>query len=990
LFVPLLALSLCALMAFAAAPSVARADTLTWSAPQYGPSDTPNGDSEPIPVASALNAVSFADATHGWAVGVRVDNVSQTAGTRSALCEFTSDGGNSWAQFPIATAAGTSEINGVVARSASDVWAVGDAGKLVHFTGISWAPVAIAGWPSTRALRAIAFSGSNGWAVGDGYGVAVTIDNGDHWTTLVTPGASGTLRAVATVGSGAYAVGDTATGAGSAVMRNLGVGGSWAVSPGTGNALYGISFADAMNGWAVGANATFVHTSNGGATWTAVADNPIPLLPGVPLVSNGLRSVTFANASDGIAVGKYQGVWRTSDGGSSWTVEPIVDTGLGNYELRGVDFVPGTADHPVVVSRAAPLLTQGTQKSRSYRGAWDHADVTPPVTVSDAQAAYVGPATIHLTATDVSGVAHTYYKLDDGSKIEGTTVVVSAAGSHTLEFWSVDASPAQNEETPHRAVTFSVTIPDITAPTTVSDAASSYVGPATIRLTATDNSGGTGVAHTYYVLDGALQTEGVSVSAETAGPHTLEFWSVDVAGNQETPHKTAGFTVTIPDMIAPVTTSDVPATRHYDVNATIHLSATDNVGVAHTYWKLDGGSQSESLPITITFAGTHTLEFWSVDAALNVEPTHTVTFTVAAPAPPADRTPPSTTYSPVDPYTDPTTIHLTATDNVGGSGVASTYWKLDGGVQTSGLTVVVAGPRAHTLEFWSVDVAANIETHHVITVAIPDTTAPVTDSDTSASYLWTASIHLTAADNVAVAHTYWKLDDGSQIEGASVSTSVAGSHTLEFWSVDAAGNPESPHKTAKFVITAPPASLDTTAPVTKWPGAAATFVTKATIVLSASDGNGTGVAGTHYILDSGAETSGTTLSTTKAGAHTVYFWSFDKAGNAEVHEHAHFTVLIATKLSITSNHTSVTHRHSVYFSGTISPNMPNGTHVRFYVLKPGSHSWVGLSIRHTYSSHHWNYTYAPASKGTWYFKATFSATSKYAACTSATRKITVK
>jgi photosystem II stability/assembly factor-like uncharacterized protein len=446
LFLPVLALSFFALMALAVAPSVARADTLTWAAPQYGPADTPNGEAEPIPVASALNAVSFADATHGWAVGLRVDNVILNGGTPSAFFEFTSDGGASWTPTTLAIA-GTAELYGVVARSASDVWAVGDAGTIVHFNGISWDKKPVADWTAGKALRAIAFSGSNGWAVGDGCGVAFTSDNGANWTTLIPPGASGTLRAVAAVGSGAYAVGDSGTGSGSAMMKRLDVDGSWPASPGTGNALYGISFADAAHGWAVGANATFIHTSDGGSTWTSITDTPIPLLPGTLPASNGLRSIAFADASNGIAVGRYQGVWRTSDGGSSWIVEQIVDGGLGDFDLRGVAFVPGSADHPVVVARHAPLSSRD-DKSRSYRGTW-----TLPLTRTLTYTAGVGgtiSGTVIQTVpyggsgTAVTAVPNTGYHFvswSDGSTTAARTdsgVVANIAVSATFAVDTID------------------------------------------------------------------------------------------------------------------------------------------------------------------------------------------------------------------------------------------------------------------------------------------------------------------------------------------------------------------------------------------------------------------------------------------------------------------------------------------------------------------------------------------------------------------------
>jgi hypothetical protein len=98
----------------------------------------------------------------------------------------------------------------------------------------------------------------------------------------------------------------------------------------------------------------------------------------------------------------------------------------------------------------------------------------------------------------------------------------------------------------------------------------------------------------------------------------------------------------------------------------------------------------------------------------------------------------------------------------------------------------------------------------------------------------------------------------------------------------------------------------------------------------------------------------------------------------------------STKVTITSNHTSVVHKHPVAFSGTVSSNLAKNTHVAVYVLRPGTTTWVLLSTRHTTSTHRWTYTYSPSTKGTWYFQARYAGSSKYAASTSSSRKITVK
>ena len=89
-----------------------------------------------------------------------------------------------------------------------------------------------------------------------------------------------------------------------------------------------------------------------------------------------------------------------------------------------------------------------------------------------------------------------------------------------------------------------VAVLDLTAPTTLSNAVATYAGIANIKLTPTDNIGGSGVAHTYYILDSGVQTLGSALAVSAVGAHALEFWSVDAAGNIEA-HKFASFSVTV-------------------------------------------------------------------------------------------------------------------------------------------------------------------------------------------------------------------------------------------------------------------------------------------------------------------------------------------------------------------------------------------------------------------------------------------------------------
>lgn len=167
-----------------------------------------------------------------------------------------------------------------------------------------------------------------------------------------------------------------------------------------------------------------------------------------------------------------------------------------------------------------------------------------PVTFSNTQATYNGAALIdfELTKGGKAAIGTTYYRVDAGIIMVGETAVITTAGAHTIEFWSVDQNGIT--ETPHKTANFTITA-DTTPPVTTSNApATQYYYPAQITLTATDASS-FGVKATYYSLDGGPTTTGtfLSVPAPTGiVPHTLQFWSEDWSGNVEAT-KTVNFTV---------------------------------------------------------------------------------------------------------------------------------------------------------------------------------------------------------------------------------------------------------------------------------------------------------------------------------------------------------------------------------------------------------------------------------------------------------------
>jgi len=74
--------------------------------------------------------------------------------------------------------------------------------------------------------------------------------------------------------------------------------------------LTSISFSGDDLGWAVGHDATIIHTQDGGSTWN--------LQQYLPTLDRPLLDVLFLNHKQGIAVGAYGMFYRTNDGGTTW------------------------------------------------------------------------------------------------------------------------------------------------------------------------------------------------------------------------------------------------------------------------------------------------------------------------------------------------------------------------------------------------------------------------------------------------------------------------------------------------------------------------------------------------------------------------------------------------------------------------------------------------------------------------------------------------
>ncbi|WP_258171053.1 OmpL47-type beta-barrel domain-containing protein [Paenibacillus sp. R14(2021)] len=361
-------------------------------------------------------------------------------------------------------------------------------------------------------------------------------------------------------------------------------------------------------------------------------------------------------------------------------------------------------------------------------------DKEAPVTTANTTGSWTkqSPVTVTLTATDnETGVANTFYSLNDAPFEIGTSVTVTEEGIHKLTYYSVDkVGNTEAEKTSYVKIDRTKPVTSATVPTGWSNEA------ATVTLTAADAM--SGVEKTYYSIDGSAYEEGTSVEVSTDGVHQINFYSVDHAGNVEQAHSV---TVNVIDRTAPATTAEAPA--GWVKEAAVTLTATDaQSGVANTYYSIDGSDYVEGTKIEVSTDGVHEISFYSVDRAGNVEKAQRSTVMI-------DRTAP-TTAAAVPSGWSKQDVTVTLTANDAQSGVAKTYYSLDGSPYAAGSVFTVESEGIHNVSYYSADAAGNEETVRQLEVKI-DKSAPIVTMDLNPSYKLGDSVKLTylAADSLS-------------------------------------------------------------------------------------------------------------------------------------------------------------------------------------------------------------------------------------------------
>ncbi len=291
--------------------------------------------------------------------------------------------------------------------------------------------------------------------------------------------------------------------------------------------------------------------------------------------------------------------------------------------------------------------------------------------------------------------------------------------------------------------------------------------------------------------DSAGVASAIEISGIAEGSHTLSVVGQDLAGNWQSYTSPTSYTWTIESDASVAVLGNLPTDP---TRATAIDISVSGVGVVSYTYSLDGGGAVAVADTATDIVaaglgeGEHTLSVTGSDAGGDAQTTPTeYTWTI-------DLTPPIAVLSglPNDP-TNATTAHIL----VGGAGVASYRYSLDGGalggvyltVFTLDLTSLTEGP--HALSVFGIDAAGNVQTIATTFSWTIDTTPPVAQLPAITSPSDSAS--LTVSVSGVVAYKY-ALDSGAWSSETDVSVAIAitalseGSHTLDVIGRDAAGN----------------------------------------------------------------------------------------------------------------------------------------------------------------------------------------------------------
>jgi len=417
-------------------------------------------------------------------------------------------------------------------------------------------------------------------------------------------------------------------------------------------------------------------------------------------------------------------------------------------------------------------------------------DTTPPCTNLSIDGPpgengwYVDEINISIIAIDnASGINITKYRLDGGEwQVYENRVTIWEDGEHTIEFYSVDN--AGNNETVHtETVCIDASSPYTTYlldPSQPDGNNGYYISNVTVILTSVDNI--SGCNRTYYrINDGEWQEYNGQFIISLDENYSIEFYSVDDAGNNET-IKQINFRLDKTSPLTVVSTSGDGIGSWYRSDVSVLLNASDSTsGINGTYYRINEEDWNSYLMVfTISSEGEYTVEYYSADNAGNNETQKTSTFYI-------DKTPPSVdiSYPGNGKVNDTISIQWTASDNMDDSpAITIQYRKGSGSWETLASNIANTGSYswntknaengAYYIKIIATDNAGNtgetISSPFTIDNPVTKPSVKITYPSNNANVSGVVIIQGTASDDVSVEKVEIRIDNGSWQEATGTTS----------------------------------------------------------------------------------------------------------------------------------------------------------------------------------------------------------------------------
>jgi len=673
-----------------------------------------------------------------------------------------------------------------------------------------------------------------------------------------------------------------------------------------------------------------------GALWTALS-HWIPVS----------YTATPAGAGQSSAVSPSLGRGRVTAAG--WSISMLAAAGWNaNWTLP---FTPTVQSVYTVESRATDRCGNVQAVPGLSTLVYDATPPLPPVSLAVLPSQWIPVNSFTVTWTnlpDLSGITAVHYKWNsaptrNGDESAGSPVVgdgiqslsgitVPVQGAHQLFLWLGDKAGNTNFQNRNATGTAAFkwdAVPPATTVITIEgkQACSGWfasavqvglqavdVNPDPPRINATS-----GVSATFWRKNGNEWQQVVTSTFEIAdqGANVVDYYSVDVAGNMETPHPISP-TIKI-DTVPPTTsppsfTGTLGPNEWYRSGVSVTFTAVDAAsGISVTYHQLDAGTIEQGNSFYIVADGVHTIRYYSADAACNQEDPYTATLKI-------DKTHPNTSHQLEGRLGDngwfvasPVTVTLSASDVISGvqsSGVDRVSYRIDGGPwqvkgATASFTVTVPSGQkeyARTVEYYATDLAGNAEPVYTLTVGM-DFQAPsaLPFSPYAVPGGWTnvncfdIRWYQNPQDFSGIGGAYYSFqipisdasgtlflgDDLTSIPCVQVPSAVGdGLHNVYVWLRDEAGN--SDYRTRNSVTIALDRNPPQVAPlvVGNSCGTAGWYNSPITVTFVATDdlsGMASGVIS--YQVNGGGWIKGTSYSESQDGRYVIECRATDVAGN---------------------------------------------------------------------------------------------------------------